>query len=1076
MFIKRLFLLILLSSIVTLSGIAQVSEHLGYQINSSYEEREPIFSPDGRTLYFWRRGMPANTGGLTDPGDIWYSKVLGDGTFAPAIRMQRPLNSPGHDFIFNISTNNDTIWLHQAASAVSSDGLSYTFKDESGNWIRPRRAYIDGFEYKGNYKDFFLSKDKIMLIPNEGENSNGGTDLYVCFPLTETTWSSPVNLGPVINSPGDDDAPYLMADGKTLFFNSNGHGGFGEHDVFMSRRLDDTWQNWSEPVNLGAPVNTSSYDFDFIISPDEKYAYWGSDVASYGDNDILRLDLTECELDLYPEGDITLCEGEVAVLEGGFTYSSSTIDYQWYKDGRRMEGYNERRLEIREAGEYQLVRIKEGCTSASKPKRIKVNTLPEVRLFKPGEVLCLGDSVRLRAFSGSDNATYQWKKNGLNIPDANNEIYQVKSPGTYSVTVSNGNCVVSSEEVSALRFDSPSIYFARDTNISARLGVPTWNWANRIDEKKNRKLKVVDVAAGDDDNVFLMYLETDKRGRTSERIVQYYPRGPLRFEGPELKTDDLGARYMVVDPEGNLLVTRNEIYLTKYRADGSMLWQIDESRGKVTGLASDDIGNIYTLGRYKDSIAFSGQILAPTLRGSMYLAKHKPNGDLEWLRTFSVDEFKYDYGNGLHTDCNGNVYLGGGFKSIANFRNEILRAYPRQISNFLAKYDKDGNFKWAKKIATDKVDLNTYDLHTDCEGNTWLLASYRILKYNQHGQLVQDEALRTPGTPHTVRLVSRKKELFLFGLNAEKEEFFLSKLDRANDQVLIWQAKGAEIEEDVFPVISSDASGNLYVAARTRRDLPPGKPLTVGQETGIFVAKYGKRVPEKRVDPVSLCEGNENSLELLVSGEPGINYQWIKDGEDIPGANLNSLVVTKPGEYQVRTASIGCDLLSPIQEILDCDQEIPAPVPQIVEAEPKPEPQPEIANTTPELEPDLQRAPDGKPKKIKGRKVKSQGEVGIRQGKVRLTLFDYGAFDRDTVSLNVNGKWVLENYCLRKEGITLDFDFQRGEQNFIILYAHNLGTTPPNTASLRVDDGFETKTIKLESNLKKCGTLNLTFE
>ncbi|MEM8898457.1 MAG: hypothetical protein AAGC85_10150, partial [Bacteroidota bacterium] len=93
----------------------QEAEHISRAVNSEYEEREPIPSADGGTLYFWRRETPFNTGGAKDPGDIWMSTKLSNGKFTRAVNMDRPLNSNGHDFVWQVSPYHDTLWVNQTA-------------------------------------------------------------------------------------------------------------------------------------------------------------------------------------------------------------------------------------------------------------------------------------------------------------------------------------------------------------------------------------------------------------------------------------------------------------------------------------------------------------------------------------------------------------------------------------------------------------------------------------------------------------------------------------------------------------------------------------------------------------------------------------------------------------------------------------------------------------------------------------------------------------------------------------------------------------------------------------------------
>ncbi len=134
----------------------------------------------------------------------------------------------------------------------------------------------------------------------------GGSDLYVCHRLPDGRWGKPENLGPTINTEGDEEAPYLTPDGKVLYFSSDGHPGLGEQDLFMSRLGEDG--SWSEPVNLGEPVNSGARELGIFISADGLEAFFASDRAGgYGGMDIYHFLLPQALL----AEPITFVEGQV---------------------------------------------------------------------------------------------------------------------------------------------------------------------------------------------------------------------------------------------------------------------------------------------------------------------------------------------------------------------------------------------------------------------------------------------------------------------------------------------------------------------------------------------------------------------------------------------------------------------------------------------------------------------------------------------------------------------------------------------------------------------------------------------
>jgi hypothetical protein len=94
----------------------------------------------------------------------------------------------------------------------------------------------------------------------ETDFTQGGTDLYFSNKKEDGTYGLLQNMGKVINSAADEGMPQLLSDTKTLFFSSIGFSSYGNYDIYVSYRLDDTWKKWSEPVNLGNKINSDSFE------------------------------------------------------------------------------------------------------------------------------------------------------------------------------------------------------------------------------------------------------------------------------------------------------------------------------------------------------------------------------------------------------------------------------------------------------------------------------------------------------------------------------------------------------------------------------------------------------------------------------------------------------------------------------------------------------------------------------------------------------------------------------------------------------------------------------------------------
>lgn len=144
-----------------------------------------------------------------------------------------------------------------------------------------------------------LSADERVMVfsSSEGENSQGGMDLYVSY-WVGNSWTEPVNLGPDINTPGNEVFPYIYNDGR-LYFSSNGHGGVGGLDLFMAMSMgDDTLTKWAFPMNIGVPFNSPHDDFGFILNPEGTEGYLTSNrLGGKGKDDIYNFKLNQESLE-----------------------------------------------------------------------------------------------------------------------------------------------------------------------------------------------------------------------------------------------------------------------------------------------------------------------------------------------------------------------------------------------------------------------------------------------------------------------------------------------------------------------------------------------------------------------------------------------------------------------------------------------------------------------------------------------------------------------------------------------------------------------------------------------------------
>lgn len=259
-------------------------QNIGPGINSEESEYFPSLSIDGKELVFTRRIRDINE-------DFYYSHLV-DGKWneaKPISSINTPQNEAGQQL------SHDGQWLLFTANN-RPDGFGnfdlYISFLEAGGWSAPEnlgpKINSEWWESQPS-----LSPDKKDLyFASRRYGGYGGIDIYVSHLQPNGTWTEPENLGPGINTPGDDQCPLIHADNQSLYFVSNGWQGYGGNDLFMVRKNPNG--TWTKPMNLGYPINTIHDEGTLFITADGLTAYYASDRNdSKGGHDIYSFDLPE---------------------------------------------------------------------------------------------------------------------------------------------------------------------------------------------------------------------------------------------------------------------------------------------------------------------------------------------------------------------------------------------------------------------------------------------------------------------------------------------------------------------------------------------------------------------------------------------------------------------------------------------------------------------------------------------------------------------------------------------------------------------------------------------------------------
>ncbi len=313
-------------------------ENLGTAINSIADEVLPVISPDGKTLYVDRKTDPKNRPSNFGNDDIWYSTQDAKGNWQQLKNIGPPLNTDYGSFVASVTPDGNTLLLGGSfmpkgvrdLNAIHF-GLWLTHRTAEG-WSYPEEVNVKDYYTRDKFVEFCLSSDgRTIVLSLDRADSYGRKDLYVSFLQPDGSWSEPKNLGGTVNSAADEATPFLAADGKTLYFASEGFAGYGDMDMFITRRLDSTWQRWTEPQNLGPKLNTPGWDAYYTVPASGEYAYFVSTENSLGLGDIFRVKLPQA---LRPEA-VVLVSGKVLDAKTGKPVNA-VIKYEDLETGKEI--------------------------------------------------------------------------------------------------------------------------------------------------------------------------------------------------------------------------------------------------------------------------------------------------------------------------------------------------------------------------------------------------------------------------------------------------------------------------------------------------------------------------------------------------------------------------------------------------------------------------------------------------------------------------------------------------------------------------------------------------------------------
>jgi outer membrane protein OmpA-like peptidoglycan-associated protein/tetratricopeptide (TPR) repeat protein len=261
-------------------------DNLGAAVNSADPEYTPIITADESMMYFTSRRATSTGGRMYRDNQYFedlYMTSYVNGSWTPPVNLGKPVNSEDHDATAGISPDGQRLYVYRPHNG----GDIYECFQKGNEWSEPERMNKN-INSEGHESSVSLSYDgKKLFFVSDKEGTNGHRDIWFSTMDQKGKWGASVNLGPTINTIYGEEGVFMMPDGKTMYFSSQGHKTMGGYDIFKSEFKDG---KWSEPENLGYPINGPDDDVFFVIDASGRHGYFASNKADgQGEKDIYKI-------------------------------------------------------------------------------------------------------------------------------------------------------------------------------------------------------------------------------------------------------------------------------------------------------------------------------------------------------------------------------------------------------------------------------------------------------------------------------------------------------------------------------------------------------------------------------------------------------------------------------------------------------------------------------------------------------------------------------------------------------------------------------------------------------------------
>ncbi len=267
----------------------------GSAINSEFAEYSPTLTADEQTLVFTRK-KPRTDPALMSYGpeyEDFYVSHYKDGAWTEAENLGPPINTPGNEGAQSISADGRHLFYTACNRPEGVGSCDIYYARRTGDrWSTPSNMGRVVNSTSWDSQPSISPDGRTLYFTSARSGSYGKMDIWKTSLDDSGNWQTPVNIGPAINTSGREMSPFIHPDNQTLFFASDGHMGMGGLDIFYSRKQKDG--SWGEPVNIGYPINTYADEFSLVVGAKGDIAWFASDkFGGYGETDIYYFDLYE---------------------------------------------------------------------------------------------------------------------------------------------------------------------------------------------------------------------------------------------------------------------------------------------------------------------------------------------------------------------------------------------------------------------------------------------------------------------------------------------------------------------------------------------------------------------------------------------------------------------------------------------------------------------------------------------------------------------------------------------------------------------------------------------------------------